>query len=310
MKLIPNAVSIRVARSALLGSQNAPSMLFAVGVVGVTCSTVLACRATLKLSDTLEEAKSDLAIANSLEYDEGHEGERKRDVATIYVRSIVRVGTLYAPAVIIGGASIAALTKSHSILTQRNAAMMAAYAALERGFGDYRSRVIDKYGENQDREFRYATEKVEITDEKTGKKKKVKQAALSNHGSVYARFFDQTCDSWNKEAYYNFEFLKCQQNYANDLLRSRGHIFLNEIYDILGLERSMAGQVVGWVWNNPEGDKYIDFGCFGPDEGFTDFALRQDQGILLDFNVDGVVYDKLPQLRGVNEINEVIPTDV
>lgn len=303
MRLIPNALSVKVARSALLANQNSPQFLFAAGVVGVTCSTVLACRATLRLSDVLAEAKNDLIIANSLKDESGEQyADRKKDVAIIYGQSILKVGTLYAPAIIVGGLSIAALTKSHSILTERNAGLMAAYAVLDKGFGQYRERVIEKYGEEQDREFRYETEKVEITDEK-GKKKTITRAA-PGETSIYARFFDPTSPSWNREIIYNYEFLKCQQNFANDMLRSRGHVFLNEIYDRLGLERSKAGAVVGWVWGNPEGANFIDFGCFGED-GFSDFAQTHDNTVFLDFNVDGVIYDHLPNTSGINEINEV-----
>ena len=58
-----------------------------------------------------------------------------------------------------GGLSIAALTRSHNILTKRNAALTAAYGALEKGFSEYRARVVEKYGEEEDRDFRYGTGK-------------------------------------------------------------------------------------------------------------------------------------------------------
>lgn len=301
MKFVPNAVSMRLARSALLSRQASPTFLFASGVVGVTCSTILACRATLKLSDVLDQAHNDITIAdNLLAVDEYSKHDHKKDITRIYVKSVVEIGTLYAPAVVVGAASIAALTKSHTLLNQRNAGLMAAYAALDKGFSEYRGRVIEKYGEDQDRQFRYETEEIEVVDE-NGKKKTITQVA--QQGSIYARFFDPTSLSWNKEHEYNYEFLRCQQNHANDMLRARGHVFLNEIYDMLGLERSAAGQVVGWVWNNPEGDNYIDFGCFDVDGGYNEFMTRIDNSVLLDFNVDGVVYDKLPQINGINEVN-------
>lgn len=302
MKLIPNALSVKVARSALIASHKSPQFLFAAGVVGVTCSTVLACRATLKLSDVLQEAHNDLAIASSLKDESGADyAERKKDVAIIYGRAVGKVAALYGPAVVVGGLSIAALTKSHSILTERNAALMAAYAALDRGFGEYRARVVEKYGEGQDREFRYASEEVEITDEK-GKKKTITQLSAEG-GSVYARLFDASSSSWSSEPTYNFERLRCSQNHANDLLRMRGHLFLNEVYDLLGLERSKAGAVVGWVWGNPDGDNYVDFGCFSDNDSFYDWVKRHDNSILVDFNVDGVIFDQLPAHRGLNAVN-------
>jgi hypothetical protein len=172
--------------------------------------------------------------------------------------------------------------------------LTAAYGALEKGFNEYRGRVIDKYGEEEDRDFRYGSEKVEVLDQETGKNKTVTRVG-SDDPSIYARFFDPYSTSWSKEAEYNLLFLKCQQNYANDLLRSRGHVFLNEVYDLLGVPRSKAGAVVGWILSkNGETDNFINFGVFdGREQVARDFVNGREGAILLDFNVDGVIYDKI-----------------
>jgi hypothetical protein len=111
--------------------------------------------------------------------------------------------------------------------------------------------------------------------------------------SIYARFFDPTSPSWSKEPEYNLIFLKCQQNYANDLLKSRGHVFLNEVYDMLGMERSKAGAVVGWLLSkNGDTDNFVNFGVFdGREQVARDFVNGREGAILLDFSVDGVIYD-------------------
>lgn len=293
MRFIPNALSAKVARQVLQSRKHSPTFLFAAGVTGVTCSTVLACRATLKLEDVLTRAQHDLAIAKELEHEDYSDQDRKKDTAIIYVRSAVAVGTLYAPAVLVGAASISALTASHAILSRRNVALTAAYAALEKGFSEYRERVIEKYGEEEDRKLRYEMETVIVDDDK-GVAKPVLRAAPGAE-SIYARFFDPFSKSWSKEPEYNLLFLKAQQNYANDLLRSRGHVFLNEVYDMLGIERSQAGQVVGWVIskNSNRGDNFIDFGIFDGDNSSRDFVNGREGSILLDFNVDGVIWDKI-----------------
>lgn len=295
MKLIPNAITARCGRQALVASKHSPALLFGVGVAGVIGSTVLACRATLKLSDVFDEAQNNLEIANSIIDEEYTENDRKKDVTLIYVQSAVKVGTLYAPSLLLGAASISALTASHTILTRRNVALTAAYAAIERSFNDYRDRVIAKYGEDQDREFRYETEQVEIEDSK-GKKKQVTRAAPGAE-SMYARFFDPLSTSWNKEPEYNLLFLRAQQNYANDLLKSRGHLFLNEVYNMLGIPHSQAGAVVGWVISD-DGDNFVDFGIFeGDNQVARDFVNGREGSILLDFNVDGVIWDKIPDRK-------------
>ena len=131
-------------RKALVLEKNSPQLLFGAGIVGMVGSTVLACRATLKLEEVLEEGKKNLHTANTLEHVDYSEADRKKDISIIYVQSAVKVAKLYAPAAVLGGASIAALAQSHSILNKRNAALTAAYAAIEKGFSEYRQRVVEK----------------------------------------------------------------------------------------------------------------------------------------------------------------------
>jgi len=294
MKLVPLVIGRKIARSTLLAQKASPEVLLGVGIVGMVGSTVLACRATLKMDTVLDEAKSKLETARTLEHAEYSEADRRRDISLIQFQTGVKIVRMYMPAVIVGGISIYALTSSHSILTKRNVALTAAYTALEKGFNEYRERVVEKYGEEQDRDFRYGTQQVEVVDEITGKKRIAKRVG-PGQPSIYARFFDPYSTSWKKEPEYNRVFLHCQQNYANDMLRARGHVFLNEVYDMLGIPRSQAGAVVGWILSqNGETDNYINFGIFdGDSQVLRDFVNGLEGAILLDFNVDGVIYNKI-----------------
>lgn len=295
MKFVPNAVTRKAAHQMLLAQKNSPAILFGAGVVGMVGSTVLACRATLKLQEVLEKTEGDLTMAKTLEHREYSDTDRQKDVAIIYTRTVVNVGRLYAPAILLGAASIGCLAKSHSILSERNLALTAAYAIVDKAFGEYRGRVIEKYGEDQDREFRFESEEVEIIDEKG--RQTTQMMPGPDASSMYARFFDQYSPSWSKEPSYNLLFLRCQQNYANDMLKARGHIFLNEVYDMLGMERSRAGSVVGWIISH-DGDNYIDFGVFkGDSRNSRDFVNGREGSILLDFNVDGIIYDKISESK-------------
>jgi hypothetical protein len=289
-----------LARHALKLEQNKPNILFGVGVVGSVASTVLACRATLKLELAFEKANHDkreagyvLEDRNRPEYDEK---SYKSDLTKITIRTAVDVGRLYAPAVIVGAASIAALTKSHTMLNDRLAGVTAAYAALERAYESYRQRVIEKYGVEQDEEFRFPREKVKEQNPETGRDHTV-EVVKDTSGSPYARFFDELSTSWSRDAEINFIFLKNQQNYFNDKLRARGFVFLNEVYEQLGIPASRAGAVVGWTIL-PGGDGYIDFGIFdGENSSARMFVNGHEKSILLDFNVDGVIYNKIEQIN-------------
>ena len=294
---IKNAVTSKAGRQLLLTKKHSPHILFGAGVVGVVATAVLAARATLKLEDVLEVTQDNIELSKRVHKSElGYSSDREyqKEITIIYTSSVLKIGKLYAPAFAVGTLSVAALTGSHVMLSKRNLAVTAAYAGLDKAFQEYRARVIDEVGPEKERAFRYATEEREIVveTEEGPQVEKVVRVSNSEGPSANARFFDELCTSWSREPEYNHLFLRCQQNYANDLLRSRGHIFLNEVYDMLGIERSRAGAVVGWIISK-DGSNYVDFGIFdGDNPRARDFVNGREGSILLDFNVDGVIYDK------------------
>lgn len=305
MKFIPDAIGRKIAQQGLLASEKSPKILFVAGVTGMVGSTVLACRATLKLDEVLTEVQEDRQKAHEVRRlvetpawtgSTYTEGELKKDLAIITVRGVVGVTKLYAPAVLLGAASIACLTKSHSLLEERNLALTAAYAAVDTAFTRYRERVVDRFGEETDQELRYDSETVDLVDEETGEVESVARVTGAP-GAAYARFYDEESSrNWSPDPDINLLFLRNVQNYMNDRLKARGHIFLNEVYAELGLSHTKAGAVVGWRWNKGSGDDYIDLGIWdGTSEVVNDFFNGREGAILLDFNVDGVIYDKLEE---------------
>ena len=266
----------------------------------------MACKATTKLGAILEKTKTDMeVIRTAMEHPEYLEPEKyteddgKNDIRILYAKTGLNIIKLYAPSVILGGLSITAMLTSNNILRRRNIALAAAYTAVDKGFKEYRSRVVERFGEEMDRELRYNLKSKEIeetvVDEK-GKEKTVKKTVNvvdPSTYSVYARFYDDGCNGWTKNPEDNLYFLKCQENYANDLLKTRGHLFLNEVYDMLGIPRTQAGQIVGWVYDekNPVGDNFVDFGILDLyDEKKREFVNGYERTILLDFNVDGEIF--------------------
>lgn len=290
-------------------AKNSPEILVVAGVVGILASAVLACKATLKVEDVLDEhaQKADKIKTVRQDVIDGERAEdvyteqdQKKDMAVTYVQTGLSLVKLYAPAVILGGLSIACILKSHSIMKTRNVALMAAYKTLDQGFKAYRKRVVEEHGEQTDYMYKNGLRSETIVEEikdENGKTKKVKKEILVNDdpskSSMYARFFDESNPDWGKSPEYNKLFLKSVQNYMNDLLITRGHVFLNEAYDALGMERSKAGAIVGWVIGEGR-ENCIDFGIFdGGRERARAFVNGDERSILLDFNVDGVVYNFL-----------------
>jgi hypothetical protein len=289
MKIIPASTVAKFSRQLLIAKKNSPHIFFAVGVAGTIASTILACRATLKLSETLDEIKKDVEVLEELPPVEREKEEFKLDTVYIYGKASLKLVRLYAPAVVVGTASIGLLTGSHVQLAKRNAALMAAYAAVQKAYDDYRERVRAQLGAERELDIYHAAEIQKVTDSETGKELEVK-VADPNKYSPYAKFFDEYSVHWQRDPELNRIYVQCQQNYFNNRLTAYGHVFLNEVYDSLGVERSRAGSVVGWL-KEGDGDGYIDFGIF---EAFNSrFVNGSEQSILLDFNVDGVIYNKI-----------------
>lgn len=294
-----NAVTWRLGRQALKLRKSSPEILFAAGVAGVVVGTVLACRATLKVHEVNEKAEHDKKMADGM-YEVGNpeysETDHRRDLALVQLRRVAGIARIYGPAIGVGIVSVGMLRKSHNILNTRNAGLMAAYAVLDKGFNEYRERVLELVGPEKEKELRYGFEEREfVTETKNGPKVIHKNTVdVRKPTSVYARVFGDFNQNWSPQPEYNVIFLRAQQNYANDMLNARGHVFLNEVYDFLGLERTKAGAVVGWV-KGSGGDDCIDFGIFDGQnmDGFYDFVTGREGSIVLDFNVDGVIYDKI-----------------
>lgn len=297
MNLIPVGLSRLAGDVGLRASQEAPTLLFGAGILGFVTTTVLASRATLKLDDTLKEIQSDLALAKEVHETkpaEFTEQDLQEVRVHVYGKGALAIARLYGPPILLGVASIYCLSRSHNLLMERNEGLAAAYMAVDQAFKGYRNRVIDKYGEDEDRELMFGAETREIWDEDKGKMIETKTVPPGTP-SQYARFFDELCDCWERNPEYNLTFLRCQQNRINDRLHVRGHVFLNEVYDMLGLERTSAGNVVGWLASG-DGDCYIDFGIW--DAGnpkAVDFVNGREGAILLDFNVDGPILHMLDE---------------
>ena len=282
-----------------------PEILIGVGVVGVVTTTVMACKATMKLNDILDECEETrekiMSVEANPEYQDRYtEEDVKKDLAINYVQTGVKIVKLYTPSVALGVFSIGCLLGSYSVMQKRNAALSAAYLTIDKSFKEYKQRVIDRVGEEVEKEIRYGIKAEEITTtvvNEDGTETTVTETVKTldpNLYSDYARFFDESSPYWQKDPEYNLMFLKAQQQYANDLLRAKGRLFLNDVYDMLGIDKTKAGQIVGWVYDpeNPNGDNFVDFGIYDMSKDrVRAFVNGYETNILLDFNVDGNIWD-------------------
>lgn len=293
--------------------KHSPEILIAAGVIGIVTSTVMACKATTKLRAVMDEADKNIEAIHycaergytvdpetneELPY---NDEDSKKELAIVYAQTGFKLAKLYAPAVALGVLSLTSVVTSNHIIRKRNMALAAAYTVVDTNFKEYRGRVVERFGEALDRELRYnikAKEVEEVVVNEKGEEEvttKTVEVAEVRDYSDYAKFYDDGCIGWSKDADKNLTFLLRQQDWANEKLKAQGYLFLNDVYEALGIPKTRAGHVVGWIYNekNPIGDNYVDFGIYDIHKTRNrDFVNGIERVILLDFNVDGNIMDR------------------
>lgn len=299
---IMKSVNGMASKTVMKLKKHSPEILVVAGIAGTVVSAVLACKATTKVAEILDETKGTLdtihegmetGAINGQEYTTE---DGKKDTVVVYAQTGMKLAKLYAPAIILGTLSITSILASNNILRKRNVALGAAYAAIDKSIKEYRGRVIERFGEQVDTELKYGIkakkfEEIEV-DPETGKEKKVKKTVMvadPNLQSDYAVYFDSKSRNYETNPDYNRMFLKAQQAFANDKLQTRGHLFLNEVLDDLDLPRTPAGQIVGWTKDGPDG--YVNFRIVEVERETEDG--RHEPALLLDFNVEGNIWEKM-----------------
>lgn len=281
--------------------KHSPEILIVTGIGTGIVAAIIACKQTIKANDIVAGARKslqniedvkELAANNEVEYTEENEQEDRK---TIGMQVAVGMVKTYALPVGLGILSITCILAGHHILKKRNVALAAAYSALSTDFMNYRKRVVDKYGKDVDFMLKNGLEKQivanQVVDPETGEVKETKEEVLTYEGdklSQYARVFDEVGSTqWTPSADHNRAFLLMEQNYFNERIRTRGYIFLNEVYERLGFRPTKAGSVVGWVYQNADYEG-IDFGIFtAHTQKAAEFLEGTEPSIILDFNVQG-----------------------
>ena len=311
---IMNTVSRSFSMFGLKVKKHSPEILMVAGIASGVAATVMACKASTKVNTVLEKAKDEIEVINEC----GETGEcmaevdgeivtipysaedHKKDLSITYAKTGLEFAKMYGPAVALGVVSISCILASNGIMRKRNMALAAAYMTEHTSFKDYRGRLIERFGKELDRELKYnikSKDVDEIVTDSEGNEtvvKKTVETAQINENSEYARFFDEGCAGWTKDPEDNLYFLRQQEMWANDKLKADGYLFLNDVYKMIGIPVSKAGQQVGWIYDekHPIGDNRVDFGIYDVhNERKRAFVNGYERSILLDFNVDGVILD-------------------
>ena len=304
-------------RGVLQVKKHSPEILLVTGLVTGVATVVVACRATTKLESVLAETKSNVekvhecVAAGEIRVQEGEEirtvqyteEDSKKDLTIFYAKGAWAVAKLYGPAIGLGAISLTCILASHGIIHKRNTALATAFTAVGKDFDEYRERVVERFGADMDRELKYNIKAKEVeetvvnedgTESTVTKTIEVIEDPYKAQ-SEFARCFCEGCTGWTKDPEANLMFLRAQQRWANQRLQAVGHLFLNEVYDMLGLPRSSAGAQVGWMYDPENPDNNVDFGIYNIHiPANREFVNGWERSIWLDFNVDKEpIYNKL-----------------
>lgn len=300
-------ITSKLGKAGLKLKSSSPEIALGLGIITGIAAFATACKASTKLDGIMKEHKEktdkihEYAARPQEEKEEIYtEKDEQHDIMITCMQTGIKIAKLYAGPIALEALSLGLIVKGHNILRTRNAALASAYAILNKDFKEYREGVIERFGKDLDKELHLKLKdqviEKEVEDDK-GKKKKVKEtiktSGLEGY-SIYARFYEDGCKGWEKNPEYSLMYLKQQERYATDKLRSQKYLFLNDVYDALGIPRTIAGQAVGWIYDpdDPTKDNYVDFGIFDvskPHNG--DFVNGYERSIILDFNVDGPILE-------------------
>lgn len=287
-----------------------PTIMIVGAAIGGVTATVLACKATIKAQDIMTEHYAQVESIHTAkkQIEDGTVQLSEGDITTTYVQTGLKLAKVYAPAVTLGAVSLGCMFGSHHIMSKRNASLTAAYIALDKAFEEYKSRVSDRFGSRVQEELEHNIKAVELESKSTNEQgveetiKEYKDIAMQ-HTSPYTCIFDETVDTWQPDNMLNRNYLFLMEQAANKRLRTQGHLFLNDVLASLGTHggvtlKTPEGQIVGWIYdpNDPTRQNHVDFGVTNyveGDEALNSFINGGERSVMLRFNCDGPIIDKI-----------------
>lgn len=294
-----------VSKAKYLTKAKSPELLLVGGIVAGVASVVTAIVSTPKAQEVLDEHKEQMEMVHEAstnpEYAEEYTAEdAKKDTFVIYTKTVFKLVKTYAIPILLEIAAIAMLLGSHNIMTKRNAALAAAYTIVDKSFKDYRSRVVDRFGEDVDYQLKnnIKAEKIEVeeTDPETGKTKVVKKKANIMDPAcedIYVRIFDRKNPNWSDDRRYVENFANLMAGIMSDQVIVHGVLPFNDALQQMGFEKVYPlGQYVGW---KDKGGARNQVRITVRPIYYADNDGHMADAYAFEFNLDGYIFD-LPKV--------------
>lgn len=304
-----------------------PEILLVTGIVSAVAATVVACVKTSKVKEEVDDIKKNMEYVHNIENcseevkSKYSKKDKAKDIIRIYSHGIRHIALDYSIPAGLMALSVVCICSSYGIMKKRNAALVAAYQTIETAFSKYRKNVIDRYGKDVDWELEHGlkatTVKEKVVDPETGAKKTVEKTVYEKVGedinSPFTKLWGPDGDSalWpiyaRDPVQARYQLVLFQEE-ANDILKARKVLTLNDVYDILHIPRTVMGYQVGWVYNSSRGDGYVSFGIqeneaysAGHNQAIRDWNKGYEDNLWLIFNVDGLISEEAQKLGYINK---------
>lgn len=313
MKNIFNKLAAKAAPFVFQAKKHAPIALITFGIGATTVGAYKLAKAVDKTEVIFDNHR---AIRRDMDgrydtNDEYNDLEYRSDRVSTLVHTGSSLAKTLAPSVGILSLGVVSTLAGYKVIRGRLVATTATLATVSTRFADYRSRVVEDVGIDKDMEYltntRIEKVKEKYVDEEGKTRTKTVEVLKEGTGeySPYSYIWSEDTSLQyqnNSNQFYNITFLKRAQDWANDHLRLRGHLFLNEVLDYLGLDRTFEGVTAGWLWDPSlsTGDQFVDFGIFDLSTGelmpktkqMALFMNGQAEAVWLDFNVEGSIHER------------------
>ena len=254
-----------------------PTILTIAGCVGVGGTVFFAVKVTPEATrrfNRLKDEKNDLLFEECKQsYIEAHKGEAVKDADVDLAamdmmneipnkefnpdpKEVVKeIAPLYLPALLMGGASIAAFVSANTVSVHRLTATSAALTATEEAFRTYRNKVVEQVGEKKAKEVI-----AKIAEDKV-KKNPPALDENDKHGApvIITGDGESLCYETYTGRYFksNIDKLRRVETVINQRLIHEDFISLNELYDEIGLPPVKLGDQLGWNVMDISGSRQV-----------------------------------------------------
>lgn len=213
-------------RLARFAADNSPAILTGVAVVGTATTAYLTGRASFKAAEVLRS--KELHFEAELE----REMDLKDKVELTWKLYISAAGT--------GLLTAACIICANRISDRRAAALASAYSLAQRGFEEYRVKVIEKIGQNKEEQVRteIAQKHVEEALERNPQQVIIMDGTTGFHDDWSGRLFES-----------DMETVKSAVNKVNHQIINHMYASINDFYDAVGWPTIPAGDDFGWNTN-------------------------------------------------------------